>query len=338
MAPAPNITRRSRAIASGPGMGLGTPTAAPFSYPVPAEVTAKGYSTTTKFDHFDSPGTVDTNNTQVSGYNWYVQSYFAGSTFANPAPPWMALTPSDLDISNSILTIKTDISGFAEGLISTVDNNVPFASRAHPLPGDADGPYYSVDPDAFKGWAFKNGAYIDFAIRFDPVPFETQISPWISVWSTSQAFFSGNDQQGISPSNRLYTELDFFEAMLWVAPQPGGTLAVNDWHNFRPAQGSAFFITNSNDRISIPGVDWTQWNVLGTFWCPASDNSGTGFVHRYFNGVLLPGATVTWSPGDIFSSLDTQTMAMILGSGVNHPLQVDWVRVTQKSFADLVVK
>lgn len=339
MAPAPNITRRYRSVASGPGLGFGILTPTPFSYPIPAEVTAKGYGTTTKFDHFDSPSTVDFNNTQASGYNWYTQAYFVGSTYANPAPPWTALSSSQIQVANSFLTIDTDISGFAEGLISTVDNNVPFALRSGPpYPGDADGPYYSVDPNAFKGWAFRNGAYIDWAMKFDPTPFENPISPWVSVWSQPQSFLTGADQQGVSPSNRIYTELDFFEAMLWVAPQPGATMALNAWNNPRPAGGSPSATANSNDRVSIPGVDWTQWNVLGTFWCPMSDNGGIGFVHRYINGILLPAATVTWTAGQMFSNLDTQTNAMILGAGVNHPVQIDWVRVTQKSFADLVVQ
>lgn len=309
--------------------------AASSGVPLPSEVIAKGFTTITKFDHFTDPGTVDLNNTQASGFNWYTQSYFAGASYANPAPPWTALSSSQVHVSNSILTIDTDISGFAEGLVSTVDNNVPFAQRpGPPYPGDASGPYYAVDPSAFKGWAFKNGAYIDYAIKFDPVPFETMISPWISVWSQPQSFLTGADQQGAGINNRIYTELDFFEAMLWINP----TFALNAWDNVRPVNGSPSFVTNSNDRVALPGIDWTQWNVLGTFWCPMNANSGTGFVHRYVNGVLIPDVTVTWQSGDMFSNLDAQTNAMILGAGVNHPLQVDWVRVTQRSTSDIVIQ
>lgn len=343
------ISRRSLIVAAPalilPRVAISRPRRGLFP-PLPSEVTSLGFNTVTKFDHFDDPSTVDINNTQASGFNWYMQSYGAGSTYANPAPPWLALSPSDISISNSVLEIKNDVSGFSEGLVSTVDNNVPFAMRAGPpYPGDADGPFYAVDPNAWKGWAFKNGAHVDFSFKFDPAPLQTPQSEWNSVWTQPQSFVSGGDEQcadctesgsPVPPqfNNRIYTELDFFEAILWDNP----CMALNAWSNLRPSDGGPSFTTSSTAFNAIPGVVWSNWNTVGCFWCPASANGGTGFVHRYLNGVHLPAFDVTWTPGDMFSNLDNQINYMILGATTFNPTYFDWVRVTQRSMSDIVIQ
>lgn len=306
--------------------------------PIPAEVSASGCNVQTFFDDYDSLDTIDAGNTQAPGivktatdpsFNWYPTPYFSGPnvSWENPGPPWTPTPPTAISVANSVLTLTGDVSGFAEGLISTVDNNVPLADRSQPLAGDAYGPYYSVDPGAYKGVAFKGEWYWDCALCYDASKARPGES-WLSDWSMPQRFLTGADA---SPSNRDYVETDRFEAM-----SDSTVFAMNAWHNPRPPD-TTNFTTNSNARTPEPIMQTGQWVVLGVHKKPATATT-QGFKRTYINGVHKPELDVVWSQGDLFGVGDDDAIALIVGSGLSVPMYRAWDRVTQRNAADCVRK
>lgn len=106
-----------------------------------------------------------------------------------------------------------------------------------------------------------------------------------------------------------------------------------DWAN-----SSATHYQNSNNWIGGAGIDG-NWHTYGCLLTP-------GKVTWYLDGVAkmtqlysatappnpLANGTITPTPAGVFNILDTETggMAMILGSGANWPMDVDYVHVGQQ--------
>lgn len=174
------------------------------------------------------------------------------------------------------------------------------------------------------GNAFRFG-YFEARIRFDPSLGE-QSPGWPSFWSIALEHALGDPNH--------WNELDFFEAYTGGNRKYDGAFyaTLHDW-----AQDSKVHYQNANNRIELPGIDWNQWHIIGCLWQPGSvtwylDDKPL-LTQRYSPDTLPDPLIITGTTPEVpvgtFSILDKQKNIIILGSGKNWPLFVDWLRIYQ---------
>lgn len=269
-------------------------TGAPSRHPTPPPGAAQvGYTQLVFYDDFDSIRTIDVKGTCQPGYHWYVDRPVWGSGVTQP---------SAYRVFNSVLTVS-----------STGDT----ASWA----------LASFSPRGGAGHSFKYG-YFEARIRFDPTLGSTS-KGWPAWWSLSTRHSRVNN-----PDH--WAELDFFEAYTGGKGEYQGAFVgtVHDW-----ADSSKKHFQNSNNWQPLPkSTDFKQWHTYGCLWRP-------GEITWYFDDAPLmsqaysesappnppANGTTTPTPPGVFSILDREPegMLLILGSGPEWPMDVDWVRVWQ---------
>lgn len=254
---------------------------------VPAQAAAVGYSTLLFEDDFDAPTSIDMNSTGEAGYKWYVDRMVG----------WSTIKPGELAVNNSVLTItQTDTSGvnYAICTNSSVSNN---------------------------GQAFKY-FYAEARMRFVPNDGWPNIGG-PSFWSLSTDDVWAYDAENTVPH---WAELDFYE---YVPGAYNGS--VHDWLHPDPAQPKIDYVNSNTNYATLPGVDFSTWHTYGCLWTP-------GTIKYYFDGnhILTTNYAADTVPPEhpnypigTWSQLDKETngMTIVLGSGNNWPLDVDWVRV-----------
>ena len=144
-----------------------------------------------------------------------------------------------------------------------------------------------------------------------------------------------------------FVEVDFFEldlkdqVALGIENVYGG--AMHDWYGAWNGTCRAFCrVTTPQFALvrRVPGkVDFTQYHRYGFLWVPATPDK-QGFGEYYFDDRKI-GLTATWSQyrGQrpppvapwIFSIMDSDHLALVLGTGVNEPMTVASVSVWQAS-------
>lgn len=303
---------------------------------------------------FDDETCVDVANKKpsalASAVQWFVERFFNSCTWANPAPPWGFTPQSMYSVANSWLTLFGD--GYKnDQLCSVCDDNVPFADRpAGTIVSDASGPFYSVDPMAFKGYAFSEDVYVERCTAVDP---RTIVDPtnqsFPAEWTMPLHILCGADAPAaLNPLGRYYVELDGSEWMIWISTD---TFALNDNYLPRPP-GSETGNLSGNCRANFPPFDYTRAQITGWWHGKARNNGGTGFVRRFVNGVEVTSAAIYYQctatspanaqagnpPGSAFSNLENQIHALILGAGTKSPFYVDWERAWVRSMSDMIVK
>jgi hypothetical protein len=162
------------------------------------------------------------------------------------------------------------------------------------------------------GKTFQHG-YFEASIQYDPKYAKTGLKSWPAFWS--KAIESTN---GAEDANTA--ELDFFEA---YPTGTGKTSTLQTIHDWKSVGGK---LTNKADTkqnaAKLPaGYDPTQFHTLGCLW-------EDGTISMYVDNKLV-GVSLSWKPGSTYSVLDADHMIVILGSGVNWPMNVDWVRIWQ---------
>lgn len=261
---------------------------------VPAPAAKVGYNRLVFFDDFDSLSTIDVKGTGNPGYKWYVDRPVWGDGITEP---------SAYSVSNSVLTV------------SSTGNTAGWALS-------------SFSPKGNVGYSFKY-SYFEARMRFDPALGKTSQS-WPAWWSLSTRHSRLNNMDH-------WAELDFFEAYTGGHADYSGAFvgSIHDW-----ADGSKRHYQNSNNWKPLSKtVDFNQWHTYGCLWQP-------GEITWYFDDVALmtqsysagappvPSAngTTTPTPTGVFNILDKESegMLLILGSGPEWPMYVDWVRVWQK--------
>jgi len=273
-------------------------------------------------DEFNSLSSIDINATGGPGFNWYTKQFFTSPS---------SNTFSKINVSNGILTLNSTVS-------SVRNSNIATAAPANNQKG-------------WVGKVFGGGAYFEARISFDP----TTINPangWPSFWAMAieHMALKGADQwvgQDVRYSH--FIEDDFFEydTESFAGSNTYGA-AMHDWFGIykrtcpkgfcninNTAGGGSVF---QNAVIKVPSkTDWTQYHTIGQLWVPGSANKGTGYMQNYFDGLLV--STVTWIDSGAgvppptgsfaFSIADQNSLVIILGTGINQPLHVDWVHVWQ---------
>jgi hypothetical protein len=151
-------------------------------------------------------------------------------------------------------------------------------------------------------------AYFEASIRFSPTG-HTAGTAWPAFWS-----YSIEQATGTVPSGDPYGELDFMEYY------PTGTTGtyittVHQW------VGNTSEDQNSNNVPTIPATtDFTQFHTYGCLWVPNQ-------IEWYFDNQLV--TTVPTGPGTDFTGIEDDHVVVILGTGKNWPMDVDFVHVWQ---------
>ena len=283
----------------------------------PTKPAASGYELVFD-DEFNDLSSIDLAYTKASGYNWYLTS----SLHANQPTP-----ANNFSVNNGILTIAQ----------STYNFNWAMAS-AETTGGQAGTAPWQ---QGWHGHVFGGGAFFEARLRFDPSLFRPATGT-PAFWSDGVEGIVQYAGPNWPPTGSNYIHLvenDFFEFF------GGGNYAatLHDWLyspscsiygcniSNAPGGGSQF----ANNMITMAQVDWTQFHVIAQLWVAGS--GGTGYVQNYIDGVAV--AKTWWSDSssdlvppsgyNVFNMMDKEHLMLILGSGQNQPMDVDWVHVWQ---------
>lgn len=252
--------------------------AAPLAFAQPYEIPAipplqaieAGFWYLSFDDEFNSPDTVSPDGS--GNYNWYRSNFYS---------PSLTLPASGYSIQDGYLTLKTDASGYSNGL-------------------------QTADPEnTVQAWTY---GYFEASIRFNPGGSHGE--GWPAFWSSSIAFVT--NQVAV---NAPFSELDFME---YYTPQAGSSTYETNIHQIINSEPETQ-VQNLNDVPSIPkNTDFAVWHRYGCLWTPTA-------VRWYFDDKLV--TTVPVGPKSPFSQLDQTKMFVILGTGLNWPMDVDYVRI-----------
>jgi hypothetical protein len=285
--------------------------------PAPPDAASAGYNRNT-FSSF-KPGDIDIDDTGKSGFAWY-QYHFFGSH------PHRNITIN----ADGSVTLNGDVTG-PNGELSTA---APAKNAAK-----------------FVGVAFGGGAYIEAAIKFDPIAARAKnLKGWPSFWAlTLEHAATGSAQWSGKPQGyEHFVEVDFFE---YDINEPNMGLNyyganMHDWYGAysKTCPGHGFcdaWRGYSDVKTAVhPSTDFTQYHTYGFLWVPASAAS-EGYAEFYFDRSPV-GKKIVWAKfanqdGEPegqpwkFGVLDNQHLALILGTGVGRPMTVASVNVWQAS-------
>jgi hypothetical protein len=301
------------ALLTMPAAGVHAATGSP-----PPDAAAVGYIRNT-FSSF-TPGDIDIDDTCKSGFAWY-RYHFFGSR-----PQSRNITIN----ADGSVTLNGDVTG-PNGELSTT---APAKNAAK-----------------FVGVAFGGGAYIEAAIKFDPIATRAKnLKGWPSFWALSlEHAATGADQWSGKPQGyEHFVEVDFFEYDIDepnVGPNYYGA-NMHEWYGAynKTCAGRGFcdaWRGYSDVKTAVhSSTDFTQYHTFGFLWVPASA-SGEGYAEFYFDRSPV-GKKIIWAKFTNqdgvpegqpwkFGVLDNQHLALILGTGVGKPMTVASVNVWQAS-------
>jgi len=298
---------------SGASASGGGSTGASCAPAAPSYVAAAGYHTNVFSTDCDG---WDVSPDGSGGHDWYLTQFFGSPT-----------TPgSCVSVDGGVLTIDADQSGCG----GNANGNLATAGPASNAQG-------------YVGNAWGGGAYFEAQLAFDPT---LTSSGWPSFWAMAIEHLAGRgaDQwPGQASGYAHFIETDFFEFdTTWAPDQYGG--AMHDWFGQYTSGG---YTNDSNDGsgsnfddfvIGVPSsTDFTQFHRYGFLWIP-SVGGNPGSAQYYFDGTATtdlvtwngpPPATPPPSGSDVFSILDQDHLAVLLGTGPGWPMQVRSVDVWQ---------
>jgi autotransporter-associated beta strand protein len=280
--------------------------------PAPPPIAGWGYCLAWN-DEFDAGlKSIDLNNTQVSGYKWYVQapgySPVPASYFTNPAP--------------SVLRILgANHNGAGEQLVSSIFMNTGF------------------------NLADSAGFYLEGRIRLLSTVY-VPANSWPAFWLRgSEVALAGTAAPWPGTTNGWMNsvEIDLMEYY-------GGTSygsALHDWYGFGPfSDNNAHTLWSAN---SYGGYPTNVWHTYGCLVVPSwQTTNGMGYVKMFLDNVFVSGFTVTWqnptnlytnnpnatptpAGSNIYSTSELWHHIISIGTAtINSPIDVDWVRVWQR--------
>jgi len=265
----------------------------------------KGY-TLTFSDDFRSVTTIDLDQTETAGFRWYVKPFFHGSATARSA---LSFGPYGL-------------------LMAPMAGEVAQLSTA----GPAD------NATGYVGTVFRGGAYFEARIAFRPTVV-SHPKAWPGFWTMAIEHLAGKGADQAPEGVRGFAdfiEADIFEydtAFAGVNTYGG---VVHDWSGVykKTCSPESYCDTSSIKRgyqwvIRLsPDVDWTKYHTFGLLWQPPRKGR-LGTVQYFFDGKPMKDA-LAWMPGQPFSVIDRQGLVVILSTGADNPMHVQWVRVWQQ--------
>jgi hypothetical protein len=273
----------------------------------PSPAVAAGYETLMFEDDFTTTDTIAPTQSASSGYKWYWS--FDGTT-----QPWVVhTTATAASISNGNMGGGSNAS--PRGGILTVNGPGEPNDALITVPGAALNNGAAVLPAEGDGcWSHAYfEAYIQFQI--DGNSSADASTGWPAFWSWSIQGLRGYGFGSSSLSTASYSEIDFMETYGTIfSNQPGNwTATMHQW----PANMSSDGDTQHTD---------SNWHTYGCLW--TSTGTGTGQVKFYFDGAQVDN-TVETGAGQTQFSLEGMYQFIVLGSGKDWDMNVDWVRVWQ---------
>jgi hypothetical protein len=266
----------------------------------------------TYFSDFSSIGEIDINDTQAAGFNWYPHNRWPGFTEPASNIQTAPTTPSSaIHVSNSILTLDRDVSGYGSGLMSAC-----------------------VDPhnnNAFIGSVFTIPAVFEARMTYD----KTSPSIQNNTYGGSSIAWWAVNVECLVGGNRIL-EIDHMEA------STGGTTFKSSMFDdtIAPPSGAEF----QNQVGPHPANTSTFINVATMILSRSTDANNLGCKLNFYNGHWAPNSfqpiwTLQTTPPNDFTEWDAgQHITLIIGAGsgatstppvnpVNAPVQFDYVRV-----------
>ena len=136
----------------------------------------------------------------------------------------------------------------------------------------------------------------------------SQGSAWPAFWT-----YPIEEVTGQLSADAPFGELDFMEYYT-----QGQSSALLTTVHQRTSQTN---LENSNNMPTVPaGTNFGQWHTYGCLWTPNQ-------VRWYLDNQLI--TTTATGPGTPFTAIEQEHMFMILGTGVQWPMYVDYVHVWQ---------
>ena len=279
---------------------------------VPLPAARVGFKEATFYSTFNND--VDTKNLKAPGFNWYLFNWFGGQAH----------------ISN--ITITPGISAVFAGELVGPNGNLTSAA-------------VNSNNTSFIGTVFGGGGYFEATLSFDPTTVHSGTSNgWPSWWTFAieHAAYAGAGSYwpGQVTGYWIYNETDIME-YIW-----SGSL-VNSYdatiHTHYNTAASADVSNNTGGGNVMPVASYTQFNSphkYGVLWLPGSAST-TGSLQYFFDRQPI-GSPVIWSqfvggagqtppPVDPwrFGIIDSNHIALVLGTGPSAPLTVYNVQVWQ---------
>jgi hypothetical protein len=205
----------------------------------------------------------------------------------------------------------------------------------------------------FQGIAFGGGAYFEAVLKFDGWRGQSKNehlldAGWPAFWGMAieHLALTGDDEvPGMSKGYEHFIEMDFFEYNIAYVEHTDAIYSgsmIDTYGIWGHTCGKDIFCSAQNHYASkirpiSPSTNLSEFHSYAMLWVPATDDS-EGFVRWYFDGAPV-GQTVTWQkcsalsakPSVLFCIADQQHLAVIIGTGVRYPMQVQSVSVWQRS-------
>ena len=280
------------------------------SYTTPtAPLVAQHYQFTSLLfsDDFDDPSTIDHNASGAAGYLWYLDRPYG----------WSTTTSADYSIADSVITI------------GQTNPDCSYALSTYSKKGQT-------------GFLWRYG-YAEARIRFEvtDIPGEADgRTAWPSFWGISLANVQGGKWTECG-------ELDIMEAFLNNEKDPNsGVYYCGALHDHKRVGASSKVIgTNLINATGYKGVKYypdNEWHTYAALW---TEN----YIAWYIDGVFmhsvtfskeelpvfhfrdnpdpLPSAETERNWKGVHSVMNEEELVIVLGSDIQWPMQVDWVRI-----------
>lgn len=206
-----------------------------------------------------------------------------------------------------------------------VEEDKPFL-RVTPDADNVNWTLSTVDPESGNGVVWQYG-YFEAKMRFVQIPRVTNWSnlpSWASFWLTSPVAWQG-------PAGTKFSEIDIFEQL---AGPNVLSATVHEWSQNQP---DGHLYTKHEKSVNMEG-----WHTYGLLWEKGKlswffdDSFVMSCVYgedvEPTKGVFTQwadkdGVSVDTLPKGTFSSLDTQPLTLVLGTGISSPVDVEFIRV-----------
>lgn len=269
----------------------------------PAAMANKGYRLVWS-DEFESLKSIDLENTGKAGYKWYVNS----GTFSEKIAS--SVTHPEASV------VRIDHGGFPNWQLSS-----------------------SYSPTVGLNIAGAEGFYVEGRIRF-PAKRGDLRTGWPAFWLNPSENNYGVAQWPGQPAGYINrVECDIMEYGLVNLDTYVAT--VHQWLGI-PRWGIEPHVSNEGKNVihyrnaEVPNG---TWHTYGCLTMPATKTpDGKGFIQFYLDNVATA-VRVEWTGSDIgtppptpahmYANFEHQHHTILLGTGKNWPMDIDWVRVWQ---------
>jgi hypothetical protein len=302
---------------------VGAP-APPSNIVPPAQAAAWGFTKLALNQGGSAGWNIDMNNTGKAGYTWYSGGFYGTGT---------PITGNFSVGSEGVLTVTGADSGFTGNWNLATAKGVSGTS-------------------SYVGSVYSGGFYTEASISVNGAAINGKLG-WPAFWGQPVEHVIGDGSvddlwPGQASGYTNWVELDFMEQwstfytfgnINWYGINKVTCTTSGGWCRKANDNGSDGLPTNNVAKVPS-GTNWKNFNTYGAIVVTSNLNHGNGFTQGYFNNATSTNKNTwtTYNPsiapaptgGQIFAVTDVDHFIMILGTGSESPMKVNWVRVWQK--------